>query len=134
NQLVARAMAKGKDLFAVLKAACISPILHYKLEVGQLREGDWADVVVINDLNTFEIAETYINGEKVAENGKTLIPSIDNNIINNFQPSLKKEMDFRLQAKGSQVRVIEALDGQLITPISIGTIKVVDGWAEPNLD
>src|SRR5690606_1210231 len=90
--------------------------------------------VVVNDLNTFEIAETYINGEKVAENGKTLIPSIDNNIINNFQPSLKKEMDFRLQAKGSQVRVIEALDGQLITPISIGTIKVVDGWAEPNLD
>ena len=134
NQLVVRAMAKGKDLFSVLQAGCINPINHYKLGVGQLRVGDWADFVVVKDLNTFEIAETYINGEKVAENGKTLIPSVDNNIINNFQPSLKEDRDFQLKAKGNQVRVIEALDGQLITPTSVGTIKVIDGWAAPNLD
>src|SRR5690606_8160401 len=92
------------------------------------------DFVVVKDLETFEIAETYINGEKVAHKGKTLIPSVDNNIINNFQPSLKKEMDFQLKAKGNQVRVIEALDGQLITPMSIGRIIVIDGCAQANLD
>ena len=40
NQLCARAVAKGIDVFNVLQAACVNPVLHYKLDVGLLREGD----------------------------------------------------------------------------------------------
>ena len=38
NQLCARAVAKGIDVFKVLQAACINPVLHYKLNVGLLQE------------------------------------------------------------------------------------------------
>ena len=38
NKLCARAVEKGIDIFNVLMAACINPVLHYKLEVGLLRE------------------------------------------------------------------------------------------------
>jgi adenine deaminase len=43
NQLCARAVAKGIDLFNVLRAACVNPVLHYKLDVGLLKEGEPAD-------------------------------------------------------------------------------------------
>ena len=134
DELVRRAIAKGKDLFDVLRAACVTPIEHYSLEVGQLRVGDPADFILVKDLEHFQVIQTYINGEKVAEQGKTLISSIENPIINNFH-TLKKEIsDFAIPAKGQKVRVIEALDGQLITPQVVGEIKIEDGMAISNTD
>ena len=129
NQLVARAVVKGKDLFDVLKVACLNPIRHYNLDVGQLRVGDWADMIVAEDLVDFKIAQTYINGDLVAKSGKTLIPSVHNDIINNFNISPKVPGDFSIEAKGEQVKVIEALDGQLITPETIGKIITTEGRA-----
>lgn len=129
NQLVARAVAKGKDLFDVLKVACLNPIRHYNLDVGQLRVGDWADMIVAEDLVDFKIAQTYINGDLVAKSGKTLIPSVHNDIINNFNISPKVPGNFSIEAKGEQVKVIEALDGQLITPETIGKIITTEGRA-----
>lgn len=134
NQLAARAVAKGKDVFDVLRAACINPIDHYSLSVGQLREGDPADFILVKDLEKFEVLTTYIKGQKVAERGKTLIPSIKNKIINNFNTSPKSPNDFRIKASGTKVRVIEALDGQLITPEISGEILLRDGFAESNSD
>ena len=132
NELVARAVAKGKDLFDVLKIACINPIKHYRLEVGQLKVGDLADFILVRDLEFFEVVQTFINGELVAEKGKTLIPSVKSAIINNFNVSAKAAADFRLKGAGNKARVIEALDGQLITPEIIEEIKVEGGMAVPN--
>ena len=55
NQLCARAVAKGMDVFKVLQAACVNPVQHYNMEVGLLREGDPADFIVVKDLNNFEV-------------------------------------------------------------------------------
>jgi adenine deaminase len=132
NELAARAIAKGKDLFNVLQAACLNPITHYGLNVGQLQVGDPADFILVKDLRDFQVIGTYIDGQKVADNGKTLIPSIKNELINNFNTSLKSPEDFKLPAKGNHVRIIEALDGQLITPEIEGKILIKDGFAESN--
>lgn len=132
NELAARAVAKGKDLFDVLRAACLNPIAHYSLPVGQVREGDPADFVLVKDLEKFEVLATYIKGEKVAENGNTLISRVNNEVINNFHTSPKRLEDFQLSASGTKVRVIEALDGQLITPEIKGEILIRDGFAESN--
>lgn len=132
NELAARAIAKGKDVFDVLRAACLNPIAHYSLPVGQVREGDPADFILVKDLEQFEVLANYIKGQKVAENGKTLIPRVNNEVINNFNTSLKKSEDFQLYASGTKVRVIEALDGQLITPEIEGEILIRDGFTESN--
>ena len=132
NELAARAIAKGKDVFDVLRAASLNPIAHYSLPVGQVREGDHADFILVKDLEQFEVLATYIKGVKVAENGKTLIPRVNNEVINNFHTSLKRPEDYRLSASGLKVRVIEALDGQLITPEIEGEILIRDGFAESN--
>ena len=132
NELVVRAIAKGKNLFDVLRAACLNPIIHYSLPVGQLRQGDAADFILVQDLEKFAVLATYIQGEKVAENGKTRIPRVKNEIINHFNTTPKKLTDFQIFAQGNQVRVIEALDGQLITPELQGEILILDGFANSN--
>src|SRR6186713_1912778 len=84
NQLCARAVAKGIDVFKVLKAACFNPVNHYQLKVGLLKQNDFADFILVKDLNDFAVVQTYINGQLVAENGNTLIDKQKATIINNF--------------------------------------------------
>ncbi|HNA96771.1 MAG TPA: adenine deaminase [Chitinophagaceae bacterium] len=129
NQLCARAVAKGIDLFKVLKAACVNPVMHYKLDVGLLRKGDAADFIVVKDLKKFEVVKTYINGALVAEEGRSLFKTSRSEIINNFSCSKKSAADFALPWNGKNENpVIEALDGQLITNKLSVKPKVVDNY------
>lgn len=114
NQLVARAIDKGHDLFKVLRVACINPAEHYKLETGTLKVGDWADFIITRDLATFHIDRTYIKGQLVADNGQTLIKPVKIEPINHFNCSPKKPADFAHIPKETEL-VIECIDGQLIT-------------------
>lgn len=117
NQLVVRAVAAGYPVWHVLRAACFNPVLHYRMPVGLLRQGDLADFIVVDDLIDFRVRQTVINGEVVAEAGKSLIADLRSEHVNQFSCSQKKVGDFAVPAPsaGSQIRVIEALDGQLIT-------------------
>jgi adenine deaminase len=124
NLLCQRAIAKGIDVFKVLQAACINPIEHYKMNVGLLKEGDPADLIVVEDLKDFKVVETYISGEMVAENGRSILrlrceQKGKSKVINNFNCDEKTVEDFKYEISDSPFRgvgdVIEALDGQLIT-------------------
>jgi adenine deaminase len=117
NQLCFRAIAKGIDLFKVLRAACLNPVLHYKMNVGLLREGEAADFIIVKDLVNFEVTQTYIDGKLVAENGHTKIESAKSSVINNFSCNKKSSQDFEVKYMGDRLGMIaiEALDGQLIT-------------------
>ncbi len=134
NLLVKRALHKGHDLFKVLKVACLNPIDHYDLEVGRLRIGDPADFIVVNDLKNFQVLKTIINGELVAENGISKIPPVENDIINNFNVGLKTADDFKIASEGPNIKVIEALDGQLITQSLKHFIAADNGWAKASLE
>lgn len=125
NKLCARAVEKNIDLFKVLQAACVNPVMHYKLNVGLLRETDNADFIVVEDLNQFSVLQTYINGELVAENGKTYINSVPVTPINNFNCKEIAEADIKIPYQNKEkFFVIEALDGQLITNKLIENCKV----------
>lgn len=128
NQLCARAVAKGIDLFKVLQAACINPVQHYKMNIGLLQEGDAADFIVVEDLKDFKVMQTYIDGALVAEKGESKVVSEKSEVLNNFDCSEKNISGFRFAAPsispeggGNPVDIseiiyaIEALDGQLIT-------------------
>src|SRR5882757_7506784 len=65
NTLCARAVANGIDVFKVLKAACLNPVLHYKLDSGLVRPGDSANLVLVEDLQHFQVKQTWIKGQLV---------------------------------------------------------------------
>jgi adenine deaminase len=120
NRLCARAMAKGHDIFHVLQAACVNPVLHYKLNIGLLRKGDPADFILVDDLADFKVFQTYIDGEMVAEDGMTFIKSVETTAINQFDCKEISLDDIKIKvtdypATEGKIPVIEALDGQLIT-------------------
>lgn len=115
NALCARAVAKGMDVFKVLQAACINPVHHYKMNVGLLRENDAADFIVVENLTDFKVIQTYIDGTLVAENGNSLVAHVAFETPNNFSVNAKQISDFEVTGTASKIRVIEALEGQLIT-------------------
>ncbi len=127
NQLCARAIAKGFDVFKVLQVACVNPVKHYKMDVGLLQENDAADFIIVENLTDFKVKQTYINGELVAENGKSFVQHVDFEKPNNFNTSAKVLSDFKTESSAKTIRVIEALEGQLITNEIHCTPKIVDG-------
>ncbi|MFA4930923.1 MAG: amidohydrolase family protein, partial [Patescibacteria group bacterium] len=123
NLLVKRLLAAGMDLFTVLRLANYNIVKHYNLKVGLLREGDAADFIVVDDLDNFNIWQTWINGEMVAIKGKAKFKPQPKKIKNNFhaQPVDVKKIaivgaGFKLaQTSDITVPVINAIDHQLIT-------------------
>jgi adenine deaminase len=135
NQLCARAVSKGVDVFKVLQAACVNPVEHYKLDVGLLKEGDFADFILVDNLSDFGVLKTYINGMLVAENGRSAIQSTKAVIINNFTGSERLPLDFACPEKPAETftPVIEAIDGQLITNKLLVKMVVEDGILQTDL-
>jgi adenine deaminase len=115
NTLVLRLLAKGIDIFKALRVACLNPIQHYKLSVGLCRVGDSADFIVVDSLQSLAVLETYIAGVRVAQAGNSLISRLTTQPINNFKQRQISLAEIRVKARSQRVRVIEALDGQIVT-------------------
>src|SRR5690606_38430064 len=128
NQLVKRAVDRGVDLFHVLQAACLNPIAHYNLDVGRLQVGDPADFIVVKDLQGFDVLQTYINGQLVAEKGTSHIPYIRTEPVNHFHCTPKVPQDFIVHAKDKHnIKVIHPADGQLVTTSTVESATIQNG-------
>lgn len=136
NQLAARAIAKGHELFDVLEVACRNAVDHYGLLIGQLRVGDPADMVLVRDLEQFEVLATYLRGVCVAQDGKPLLPSVKAETPNFFAVAPKSPAAFAMPAEGDSVEAIVPSDGELVTGRETVRPKLSNGcWeADPAQD
>jgi adenine deaminase len=135
NQLAQRAVALGYSVFEVLQIACLNPVAHYKLPVGQLRLGDPADFIVVNNLTEFGVQQTYLDGVLVAEKGQCLLPAAPVAVINNFHAQPVQAADLAVAASPAQLLtpVIECFDGQLITARRNLALPTASGYVQPDL-
>ncbi|MEI7499320.1 MAG: adenine deaminase [Bacteroidota bacterium] len=115
NVEVKRAIAKGMNIMNVLRCCTYNPVKHYNLDIGLLRIGDAADFIRVDNLESFKILDTYINGQKVAENGKTLISGVHEKPFNKFEIEKIQISEINIEPQGGHIRVQGAFDGQLIT-------------------
>ncbi len=118
NYHVSRALRDGHDLYDVLRIACRNPVEHYGLDIGQLKVGDRADFIVVDDLRFVGgVKATYIKGQLVAEAGHHNLPDYSPEPINKFDCQPKRPEDFAVAPgpEGAQLRVIEVYDGELVT-------------------
>ncbi len=132
NELAARAVQLGVNVYQVLLAACVNPVHHYNMQVGLLQPGQPADFIVVNDLEHFQVKQTYINGQLVANEGETLIPSTASTTPNRFNIPTTQPTDYRIPQTGTKVQAIVAEDGQLITKAQ--TFELATGQPYVNSD
>jgi len=125
-----RIVAKGYNALDALRCCSLSPIRHYNLHIGLLQEGDRADFVVVNNLTDFKVAETYIGGTLVAENGLACYPSTEPSPpINQFNALPIVAEALQVTPTGKHMRVIVAEDGQLQTKMLLAEPLIEKGSA-----
>ncbi len=127
NELVKKCLHLGIDIMTVLRCACVNPAIHYGLDTGLLRIGDYADFIEVDNFERFDILKTYINGEMVAEHGKTLLPHVSVTIPNNFKATPKSAGDFFISGEERPINIIEVINNQVITGRASMTGKASGG-------
>jgi adenine deaminase len=123
--LLKRGLAKNLHLFNLLRAFSWNPVNHYRLPVGLLRVNDFADCIIVDNLDNFSVLQTYINGNKVYDRDRPASVETEEDlslrhdkpcVINNFNASEITPSQLATPATGAgQVRVIEVFDKSLYT-------------------
>lgn len=135
DEIVKRALALGYDIFDILKASSINPIQFYSLPVGQLRVGDRADFIVVDDLKNYNIIESYIDGKKVFGSGTFVLEQNKCDVINNFSANKISSNDLLLESiDNKRIRVINAMDGELLTTEVLYYPKIENGFIVPDVE
>lgn len=135
DKLLRRGREKGLDIHNLIRAAVINPVEHYGLNVGLLHEGDPADFIIVNDLKSFNVLKTFIDGNCVYENGKVLFSVEKAPAKNTFNREKISIDDVKLSLPASEnnvgqmkkIRVIVAQDGELVTGHELALPKLENG-------
>jgi adenine deaminase len=134
NKLIKMGIDSGYDLFNLIRSATLNPSEHYNLETGLLRENDPADFVLIDNPENFNVIATYIDGEKVYENGVIKINSIKEQEKNVFNCDKIKPGQLKIKARSGKINTIEAFDKQLFTKKRLTDATVKDGFVMTDID
>lgn len=119
DRLVKESIRLGYDLFDVLKIASINAIEHYHLPVGMLRKGDDADFVIVENLESFRILSTYIDG--IEKYNLTVFPDLSNQNrlnyegLNCFQHDLISFTDLQKPVTMEHIPVIQIKENEIVT-------------------
>lgn len=118
DRIIKMGLKKGLNVFNLLRAASVNPIQHYNLPLGLLRVGDSADFLIVDNLEDFNIQQSWIKGNVVYD---------VNNIIDSFLPELiiinKFRDDFvsiddlnvKMPLDKNSVKVVEIIENEIIT-------------------
>lgn len=134
NDLVKRAIQKGFDPLDVIRCCTFNPVQHYHLLVGLVQVGDPADFIVVDDLSNFNVIQTYIDGQLVAEKGESLIDSIPERPMNFFKASPVSLADVTVVPESGKLRIIKLIEGQLITDVLLDQVEGTGTNIESSID
>ncbi|KAF5088921.1 adenine deaminase [Methanobacterium aggregans] len=135
--MIRNAVEYGVDPVEAVKMVTLNPSNHYGLNSGSISHGKPADLVFVDDLENFKVERVFINGELVAEEGKPLfkVKPLDIKGTFNFKP--KTAQDFQVKSIQNNVketvRVIEVLEGQLLTLESEAILNAPKGSIEADV-
>ncbi len=136
DQMLKKAVEFGLDPIEAVKMVTVNPATHYDLNTGSIAPGRAADFVFVDGLENFNVKKVFIGGNLVAEEGKALFSVKPLELETTFRLSKKKPSDFEIfsQKKKEKVRVIDVIEGQLLTERSEAVLSVVDGKIKPDVE
>lgn len=132
DHVLRKAVRLGLDPVAAIQMATLNPAEYFRLRGrGAVAPGYGADLVVLRDLENFQVERVYKDGRLVAlegslcpvlKRGQDHFPSWPIHI-----PPLSAE-SFRIRGQGARARVIEVIPGQILTRERLQEVPSVDGW------
>ncbi len=135
DSIIREAIKLGVDPVTGIQMATLYPAEYFGLRnIGALAPGRRADLVILKNLDNFEISRVYSRGNLVAKNGR-LVPDLKKPDAVALPQTMKvdcKKLDFSIPVKGENIRVIEIIPDQLITrqliikPAIKGSMAVAD--------
>lgn len=134
NLLLSRGVKKGISLFNLLQSVTSTPVRHYKLNGGLLQIGDPADIVLTNNISDFQVLQTWVDGKKVYDINQPVQTGYNTDTINNFNSFKIKIPDIRVPDTGKKVKIIKAIDGELITKQESRKLISKDGFLCTNIE
>ena len=144
DEMLKKAIQYGLDPVEAVKMVTINPSKHYNLNVGSVSPGKAADLVVVDGLEKFDVKKVFIDGNLVSSDGKPKFPVKPTELGTSLTLTPKKPSDFNIYSKknyetnkktndNETVRVIDVVEGQLLTRESEADLKVDEGILMPNI-
>ena len=115
NKIIADLISQGYNIFDVIRSATLNPVMHYNLDSGLLREGDFADFIIVDSLSQMNVFETWINGRRVFGKGEIQFKYKPGRGINNFKCSEINANEIAVKNHNGRIRVIDTIEGELLT-------------------
>jgi Adenine deaminase len=132
DRLLSYAVELGIDPVKAIKCVTVNPVKHYRIPVGLLRKGDYADLIIVNNLKEFRVIEVYIEGKLVAKDGKATFnvrpKSTGNTLI--AKPLELNMIKIRGEGKKQKVNVIGIIPDQIVTDHLIEELETKGGYLE----
>ena len=137
------AQAQPQELLppvTLVQMATLNTARHFRLwDLGAVAPGYRADLLVLEDLETFRVAHVFKDGRLVAQDGVLLGDTLPAQRA--IPPSCMRVPDLRAErfvitATGTRLRAIGLVPGQIITPVCVEEARVEDGiaLADPERD
>jgi adenine deaminase len=115
------AVAAGLDPLRAIRLATLNPALHYRLpNIGAVAPGYRANLVVLDDLEQFNVAMTFFNGRQVAEAGQYIFEpreepaQLPNVLTESVHLASLRRSHLSLDAD-SATQAVEVVPGQIVT-------------------
>jgi adenine deaminase len=142
DHVVRRAIEEGVDPIEAIQMATLNTAEHFELDrdIGSISPGKIADVVIVRNLEKFNVERVIANGKIVAERGKlkVTLPVRKSPSFAKKTMKLKRRVsaeDFEIIAKKAgkvKVRVIGIVEGQIVTSQHIERLETRDGTVLPD--
>lgn len=120
DYMIRRSIEWGIDPITAIRAATINTARHYNLRsMGAVAPGYKADLLIVNDLNKFDVSMVMKDSQIVAKDGK-LAKDIGDKIksdanVRVFRCPHFESSDFVVKSKDKPIRVIELQGEQVFT-------------------
>ncbi len=132
DDLVRKAIARGLDPVTAVQMASINTAEYFGLrDMGAIAPGYRADLLVVDDLERLDIAQVFVAGQLVAQEGRFLLSpaELPRLPLQNTMHLDWTALDFAIAAGEGPARVIGVVPGQIITERLSIQVPVKDGQA-----
>lgn len=140
DSMVRRAIELGLDPIEAIRLASYNTAQYFRLyNQGAVAPNFVADLVVLDDLNTFKVESVYKGGKLVAQGGRLLVdvPTVSfTGVTDTVHIGNVTEKDLRIPGKPGLMKVIGIEPGQITTKHLVEEASVRDGEivADPDRD